>query len=93
MTATITDLYTTNPSPRNLLVAEGYLAQTGRTKALRIVKDFTEGTAPSRWTPPPPLEDDPAHMPDQLFDADPYSAEPDPSDTSWMDASYFDSLH
>lgn len=75
------------------LVSEGYLAQTGRTKALRIVKDFTEGTAPSRWSPAPPLEDDPAHMPDQLFDADPYSAEPDPSDTSWMDASYFDSLH
>ena len=41
MTATITDLYTTNPSPRNLLVAEGYLAQTGRTKALRIVRITT----------------------------------------------------
>ena len=54
-------------------------------------KDFTEGTAPVPVDTTSLPRDDPAHMPDQLFDADPYAAEPDPSDTSWMDASDFDS--
>ena len=62
------------------LIAEGFLEARGRGRTLRIVRPFTEGSTPHPPAPPP-----------QLFEDE--LAPDDPSDTSWMDDSYFESLH
>jgi hypothetical protein len=61
------------------LISEGFLAAQGRSRTLRIVRPFGEGSA--RPDPPPPRLFEDELPPD------------DPSDTSWIDDAYLEGLH